>query len=294
MSAMKASQVDTSKITISPLKTLDNGAKMCYLNYNGGISPLYIQTPEVDVSFDASYYADSDTSGKYQLRFSMKNLENDKQMKDFHSKMVEMDELLKAKAVENSVSWFKKAKISSETIESLYTPMVKVHTDPETGEPTGKYPDSFAVKIVKKNNKVECPMYNSEKVYFDVNGDTDNPTTVEKVLVKGSKVKVVLKCNGVWVANGKFGCTWRAEQMRVKVPEGGLNEFAIESESDDEDDSNVTEKRETVNQMIEDSSDDSDNEEKPVEEVEEEEEEEVKPPPKKKVVRKKVVKKTSN
>ena len=125
-------------------------------------------------------------------------------------------------------------------------------------------------------------MYNSEKVYYDVNGETDNPTTVERVLVKGAKVKVVLKCNGIWVANGKFGCTWRAEQMLVKVPEGGLNEFAIQSDSDDEDDSNVDEK---PTNLIEDSDDDDDKEEKVEEEVEEK--------PKKKVVRKKVVKKSS-
>ena len=284
MSAMKASKVDVSKMTISALKTLDNGAKMCYLNYNGGISPLFVQTPEVDLPFDASYYADSDTNGKFSVRFSMKDMENNKAINDFHSKMVEMDTYLKDQALVNSVSWFKKAKMSGETIDSLYTPMVKVHIDPETGEPTGKYPPSFAFKIVKRDNKISCPMYNSEKVYYDVNGETDNPTTVERVLVKGAKVKVVLKCNGIWVANGKFGCTWRAEQMLVKVPEGGLNEFAIQSDSDDEDDSNVDEK---PTNLIEDSDDDNDNDK------EEKVEEEVEEKPKKKVVRKKVVKKSS-
>ena len=66
-------------------------------------------------------------------------------------------------------------------------------------------------------------------------------------------LKVVLKCNGVWLANGKFGCTWRAEQVRVKVPEGGLNEFAILSDSDDEDGGVDDEVNTTT--MIEDSSD---------------------------------------
>ena len=281
MSAMKASSVDLSKITISSLKTLNSGGKMCYLNYNGGISPLYVQTPEADVCFDSSYYADDESSGKYQLTFSMKDLENNKPMADFHSKMVEMDNFLKEKALENSVAWFKKAKMTMDTIESLYTPMVKVHMNPETGEPTGKYPDSFKIKIVKKEGKVLCPMYNNEKVYYDVNGETENPTTVEKVLVKGAKIKVVLKCNGVWVANGKFGCTWRAEQIKVKVPEGGLNEFAIESDSDDEED-NVDE---TPTNLIEDSDEDQEDDEVEVEKKE------VKP--KKKVVRKKVVKKSS-
>jgi hypothetical protein len=284
--AMKASKVDVSKMTISALKTLDNGAKMCYLNYNGGISPLLIQTPEVDLPFDASYYSDSDTNGKFAVRFSMNDMENNKAIKDFHSKMVEMDNYLKDQALVNSVSWFKKAKMSGETIDSLYTPMVKVHIDPETGEPTGKYPPSFAFKIVKRDNKISCPMYNSEKVYYDVNGETETPTTVERVLVKGAKIKVVLKCNGIWVANGKFGCTWRAEQMLVKVPEGGLNEFAIQSDSDDEDDSSNVDEKPT--NLIDDSDDDENENDK-----EEKVEEEVQKAPTKKVVRKKVVKKSS-
>ena len=52
---------------------------------------------------------------------------------------------------------------------------------------------------------------------------------------QGSSIKAVLKCNGVWLANGKFGCTWRAEQIRVQVPEGGLQDFAIQTDSEDED-----------------------------------------------------------
>jgi hypothetical protein len=97
-------------------------------------------------------------------------------------------------------------------------------------------------------------------------------------------IKSVLKCNGIWIANGKFGCTWRAEQIRVKVPEGGLKEFAILSDSEDEDDSDpvrpnqepVVVQKEVEN-MIEDSSDE--------EEVPKEPEPE---PVEKKVVKKKV------
>ena len=47
-------------------------------------------------------------------------------------------------------------------------------------------------------------------------------------------MKAVLRCNGIWLANGKFGCTWKAEQVRVKVNESGLDAFAIRDESDDE------------------------------------------------------------
>tara|TARA_B100000686_G_C16715155_1_gene931527 strand:- start:481 stop:1314 length:834 start_codon:yes stop_codon:yes gene_type:complete len=254
MAAMKAKDINLSKISLSSLKTLPSGGKMLYLNYNGGISPLYLETPEVSVPFDLSYFADNEKSGKYSVSISMKDIDENVKMKEFHDKLLEMDEFIKEEAMKNSVPWFKKPKMSKDTIESLFTPMVKIHTDPETGEPTGKFPPRFGFKIVKKEGKIQCSLYDGNKQYFDVNNETDNPIDINRVITKGSMLKVVLKCNGVWLANGKFGCTWRAEQIRVKVPEGGLNEFAILSDSDDED-GDVNEDINTTMTMIEDSSD---------------------------------------
>ena len=95
-----------------------------------------------------------------------------------------------------------------------------------------------------------------------------NPTDIEKLLVKGALVKGVLRCNGVWVANGKFGCTWRADQIRIKIPEGGLRDFAIMSDSEDEGDEPV--KKEVKPTVIMEDSDSSDDEDSK-EEVKEEE-----------------------
>ena len=272
--AMKPGNIDIGKVSFSAPKTLDNGGKMLFLNYNGGINPLYMQTPEVELPFDPSYYADNETSGKFSIKVSLKNLDSNPKMKELHSFLVSLDDYLISNARENSQAWFKKPKLSIDTIKELYTPMVKVHLDPESGEPTGKYPDQFGFKIVKKHNKFDkLSVYNEKKEVFDIDRTTDNPTDITNVLMKGAQVKVVLKCNGIWIANGKFGCTWRAEQIRVKVPEGGLQEFAIMSDSEDDDDDDSTTETKEV-EMIEDSS--------------EEEEEEKPEPPKKKAVKRKV------
>ena len=304
--AMNPSKVDFSKITISAPKTMDNGGKMLYLNYGGGINSLYVTTPEVEVPFDPSYFADNENSGKYSVKFSMKDLEGNKSMRDFHTWASSMDEMLLKKASENSQAWFRKAKLSDETLKELYTPMVKVSTDPETGEPNGKYPDSYAFKINKRDGKFkDFTIYDASKNVFDVDGTTDSPTDITKLIVKGALIKVVMKCNGIWVANGKFGCTWKAEQVRVKIPEGGLKEFAIMSDSEDEDDSGPSLTRQSSSapvaaKMIEDSSDDEEAvDDKKVMFLEKEDsdddEQEPEPEPEKKKVVKKVrkVKKAS-
>ena len=205
-------------------------------------------------------------------------------MKSFHDVFVKLDEMIMTSAKENSQAWFKKAKISEETISELYTRQIKVSVDPETGEPNGKYPPKFTYKVVKRDGKFQnFKVYDNDKVVFDVDKKTDSPVEFSNVVMKGTRVKAVLKCAGIWVANGKFGCTWRAEQMCVKVPEGGLRDFAILSDSDDEDDtSSVTSGSGEKQLMIEDSSDEEGGGE----------EDEVKPtpPPEKKKVRKRVKK----
>ena len=301
--AVNPNKVDFSKITISAPKTMDNGGKMLFLNYGGGINSLYVTTPEVEVPFDPSYFADNENSGKYSVKFSMKDLDGNKSMRDFHTWATSMDEMLLKKASENSQAWFRKAKLSDETLKELYTPMVKVSTDPETGEPNGRYPDSFAFKINKRDGKFkDFAIYDASKNVFDVDGTTDNPTDITKLIVKGALIKVVMKCNGIWVANGKFGCTWKAEQVRVKVPEGGLRDFAIMSDSDDSDDEDevssgppLARQVSSAINMVEDSSDEE--EDKKVMFLEKDDSDpEPEPEPEKKVVKKKcrTVKKVSS
>ena len=261
-SALNATEIDFSKISFSQPKMLENGGKMIYLNYEGGINPLYVATPEGDLPFDPNYYADDNkeenesVSGKYSITMSLKD--GDKGMNEFSSVFTELDNFIKKTAKENSQKWFKKAKISEDALNELYTPMVKISVSSETGEPNN-FPPKFTWKVVKRDNKFpNFTVYDNHKVVFDVNNETENPTNFSNVVMKGAKVKAVLKCNGIWIANGKFGCTWKAEQMRVKIPEGGLRDFAILSDSEDEDEENTgcestNESNGGIHNMIEDS-----------------------------------------
>ena len=266
--ALNPNEIDISKITFSSPKTLENGGKMIYLNYESGINSLYVVTPEGTIPFDPNYFADdnkdesSSKSGKYSMTMSLnKEL---KGMEDFTNVFTNLDEHIMKVAKENSALWFKKPKITMDTLRELYTPMVKISVSSETGEPNN-YPPKFAWKVVKRDGKFQnFQVYDNNKVVFDVDKVTDNPSNFSDIVMKGTKIKAVLKCNGIWVANGKFGCTWKAEQMRVKLPEGGLRDFAILSDSDDENENeneNDNENDNEIKNMIEDS--DEEQEDKP-------------------------------
>ena len=235
---VKASEVDTSALKFSKVNTLQSGAKTIYLNHKGDFAPLFVQTPEVKVPFDSgTYYPDNDTSGKFSVKVSMDNIETDEPMKQFHDMLNNMDQQLIKTGIENSAEWFKsqqwfkKKGEASEKIADNYTRMVKVSTDPETGEPNGKWAPSFAFKIVKRDGKVLCDCYDNNKEELVTSGE--NAVDLEKMFKKGTKLKMIVKCNGIWISNVGWGCTWRAEQIKIDVPVG-FSGYAFD-DSDDED-----------------------------------------------------------
>jgi len=229
---IKASAVDMSKIKYSKVNSLPSGAKTLYVNHGDGISPLFVQSPEMTVPFDTgTFYADNDGSGKYAIKVSMDNIESNPQMKEFHDMLVNMDEQILQDGISNSLAWFKKKNPNEDVIRELYTPMVKVSRDSETGEPNGKWAPSFAFKIVKRDHKVLCDVYDSDKKAITTTGE--GAVDLEQMFKKGTKLKMILKCNGLWIASGKFGCTWRAEQIKIDAP-AGFTGYAFE-DSDDED-----------------------------------------------------------
>lgn len=221
---------DVSKVKFASAKTMPNGAKLFFLEYEG--SPMYIQSPEMEITFDPQVFEDGPKS-KFNIKANI-NISNETS-KVFHDKMVEFDHKLKELAKENSVEWFRKKNVSDDVIESMLTNTISVHTDPETGEPTGRYPPSFAFKIKKKDNKIECRCFNEDKTEINFNDkDDDNYIEFTKCVKKGSQIKGLFKCDFVWHSPGKFGCTWSALQLRVKVPKG-FDEYAFMDDSDDED-----------------------------------------------------------
>ena len=235
----KPQNVDFSKVTFSSVKSLPSGAKIIYLNYDG--ASLFVQTPEMTVPYDSgTYYPDNDSSGKYAIKVSMDGYQVDGGMKKFHDMLQSMDKKIMESGMENSLAWFKKKSLSEDIAKELYNDMIKVSVDSETGEPNGKWAPTFAFKIVKRDGKVLCDCYDADKKELVLEGD--DSVDLESMFKKGTKVKMILKCNGLWIASGKFGCTWRAEQVKINSPIE-YSGYAF----DDDDDDGINTSKEVVN-----------------------------------------------
>ena len=289
---MKPSDVNLSNVAFSDMKKLGDHANVVYVNYNK--NQFYIKTPELVLPFDSgTMFADqkNEKSGKYSIRASLDNYKTEGHPdNDFYKMLTQLDDIILAEGKKNAFPWFKKKSISDELIKEIYNPMVKFSTDKETGETTDKYPPTFTFKIMQRDDKILCKCYNgNSRVKNDElnvnNKEEEDYKTLDSLLKKKSKVKMLLKCNGVWVVGGKFGCTWKADQIMI-TPAPGFDECAFLEDSEDEIDEVVTKLDHFVESDSEDESPPK-NEEKTEEVVEEDSSDEEPEPepvkPKKKV-----------
>ena len=222
--------LDVSKVKFTNSKVMGSGAKLFFLEYNG--APLVIQSPWMSVPFDPQVFEEG-PNAKWSVKTNL-NLSNP-QCKEFFEKMTLFDNRLKELGKKNAQEWFKKKNVSDDVIESMYSQSVREHMDQETGEPSGRYPPSFSFKVKKRDGKIMCSCFdeNKDEINFN-NPEAENHMMVDKVIKKNSTMIGLFKCDFVWHSPGKFGCSWSAQQLKVKTPKG-FDGYAF-NDDDDEDD----------------------------------------------------------
>jgi len=278
---VKGKNLKSSAITTSKPKTLDNGAKLVYVNYNGG--RFNVQTPWMDVPWDVSCYNEG-AYPKYSCELSFRGMEESPDLQEFHQKFIDVEQKLIDEGVTNGVSWFKleRAKCTKDVVGSKFGPIIKVSKDKETGEPDGKWPSTMKLKIPYRDDKFGCKLYNKEGDQFLINKNKDGEVqdNVEDILVKNAKVRCIIQCVGLWIAHGTYMCQWQLDRAEVEVPDSAVS-HAFLPDSDDEDDSFEPTNSGSGPKMLNDSDESSESENNEVE-LEASE-----PPKSKKVIRKK-------
>ncbi len=222
-------EFNPKKITFAVPRNLGtNGGKVIYISYAG--KPLIFQTPEMSVPFGMSKWEND----KYTLDLSFKGKETRENLQSFFDGLVELDKTLVRAGLDNCQTWFKKKYTSLDVVEALYTPTVKYAKDKTTGDITDKYPPTFKLNLPFRDGAFSCEVYDKNKNLVDLlNMET-----------KGSRVSAIIRCTGIWIAGGKYGCSFKVMQMRV-VPPTSFKGYAFK-EIDDKVDDDIDENEELV------------------------------------------------
>lgn len=217
---------DLSKLVCDEsIKTLDTGSKMKYISYNK--KPFHIQIPECLLPYGiTNQNMDDENAHKYAMDVSLRDPETRECIRKFKEMLQALDDHLVQEAFKNQKEWLKKVYPSKEVVEALYTPMLKYSKDKDTGDRNDAYPPTFKMKLPYAKDKLTTE-------FFDYKGLPLDGNEVIQMNSKGARVIAIAKCNGLWFAGGKFGCSWKAVQVQILPKVNTIGGCAIKICKDD-------------------------------------------------------------
>ena len=283
---------------IKPKINKSGGKSVGILNSESN-KALYLSTPLM-LTWGVTEFKDEATGRKaynMSLQFPKDEYASD-ETNAFLKAMTEFQNKIKRDAIENSKEWLNKNKMTPDVVDALFHPMLYYPKDPETGEPNTNKSPTLKIKLDYWDEQFNCEIYDVNSNILFPSKDDDHGGPME-LMPKATNILTVIRCGGLWFANGKFGCTWRLVQSVVqpratmkgrclikvdKESVDKLKEQALKQETDDQNSDDEVDK--TAAQDSDDEESDVPTKEPEPEPVVEEEE---KPKPKKrKVVKRKV------
>jgi hypothetical protein len=199
------------------------GAKSCYLNYQGG--KVLIQTAvEMRCPYGLNVFTglngEKANNPDYSIDLDLAGYDGDGEIADYYKMMVAFENFAKSEGLKNRRQWFKDDDLDLKMVGKMFSSTIKFPKDKD-GNPK-PYPPTQKVKM-NIGGKPEMATK-----FYDPEG---NPLRGEpkELLGTGSKVTAILQCGGLWFAAGKFGITWRVNQLIVhsKGSSAGVADFAF-------------------------------------------------------------------
>ena len=223
---IKISEFSVSNLSTTAPKVNQNGGKNISVNYkqDSGSTSMMFQTPRM-LSFGVNKWVDPKNSNAEpvcSVTFSFVGMDQNQKLAEFHDTLQQLDEWAITNAQKNSWEWLARKNLSRETIETNYTRCVKVPVDQATGEPNGK-PHNLKIKLKSNESGYMC-------TFFDKSKSVIPSSSVDEVFNKGSHIRALIQCTGIWVAAGTFGLSWKIVQMVVEPRPGIGSGYAFDDE----------------------------------------------------------------
>lgn len=243
MPVIKATNLDLTKLTFSDVKTDNHGRKMVFMNNNGG--KVIIQTPKMYVPNGIKRWHKKDAldnkDDSFEMEMSFGGEDKNDDIRVFHKKMQEFDEIVKNEIMSHSKEWLGKPKISMELIENaFYSPTVRVPMDKEGN--LLDYPSRVRAKIDRERinggddfsgkflsyKKPATPVLIFDESKTLIEMDENN---FESVVPKNSQVVAVLELVYLTITT-KVSAKWKLIQAKVTRNQQHISGYAMIDEED--------------------------------------------------------------
>ena len=207
-------------VLLGKVKVNNSGGKNVPINNKHTKSSLHLSTPLM-LTWGVSKWENDGKPESYDLTLQFPNDEYKNDATNaFLENMINLEKFVKKAAMENSKDWFNKPKMTEEVIDALYTPMIKYPKYPkghsQEGEPDYSRDPGVKIKIPYwSDNGFDVEVYDTNQKLLFPNDEDDSVSPIT-LIPKATNVALVIKCGGIWFANGKFGVTWRLFQAVIK------------------------------------------------------------------------------
>lgn len=227
------SKVVVSKLKYSEPKALGTkGARSVYVRYDN--DKLTIQLPWLSIPYginDGSKFANDDggdsAGAKYALDVSFKGSDTNPKIAAALEKFKEIEKKIVDDAFDNRLTWLRDDYDGMKPlVAKLFSPVIKYDKDKDTGKIVGKYPPTMKLKL-PFDVKTDSFTFNCE----DKNGGELDFKSIMKNL-KGGRVLPIIQLGGVWLAGGKYGCSWKLVGARFEA--ATMTKVQFLPDSDDE------------------------------------------------------------
>ena len=209
-----AFNVNTDFVYTKPKLNANNGKSIGILNKHN-MKSLYLSTPLM-LTWGVNEWSDDKTGKKtfdMALQFPSEEYNNPDCLA-FLKNMQELETRIKSDVIVNCKEWLGKPKMSADAVDALWSPMLKYPKDKASDDFDYSRAPTLKVKIQFWENVFKnVELYNETGTLVFPNDDNNS---INDFIVKGSNVATIIQCGGIWVANGKFGVTWKLFQAVVK------------------------------------------------------------------------------
>ena len=203
----------SSDYSFAAPKVNKSGGKSVNITNNASKTYLTITTPLM-LTWGLNEHVD-DQSGRKSYVMSLQFPKEDyatPETTQFLEAMINFQNSIKEHVQKNSKALLNKAKVSDDVVDALCHPMLRYPKD-ESGEPDMTRSPTLNVKLSYWNDAFDCEIYDMKETQLFPNEDGIGPMDL---IPKGINLATMIRCGGLWFANGKFGVTWRLVQAIVK------------------------------------------------------------------------------
>jgi len=219
MNIIEGRNIDASKITFKEPRHVVGTHGQCKnvnLMYDG--KDASFQTPWMSMPWDMDVYTNGHHP-KYSVNLSFNEIENNPELKEFHDKIIEVEEKIIDAGIENSIYWLKKKKCSRDVIDKMFTRILKkdnivLNTVDGKRHNVNIDQPTMNFKIYRNskeyvNNTYWCFKVSDNKgKLYNIN-NPDSSDDLEKLLKKKTRMRAIIKCEGLVLHLGGYMCNWK-------------------------------------------------------------------------------------